>query len=749
MKIETQTAVVQSNIKFSQTVRMSIDELRSDHMMKMVTDMYEEPYAAVPREYISNAFDAHIKCGQTKPVQVTLPSDLNPNFIVKDFGVGMSRQEMTEIYSKFGASTKNDNNDEIGGFGLGAKSALALVSQFTVISVQDGRKNTVIISKDNRGIGELNFLEETDTKEPNGVTITIPIPNASRLHTATKEYATFLGWPLGSIEVNGAPVVQSVHNVDAFAKIAEGSWVKNEVVGTNTAKAHYGYGGNLIVLVGPVAYIVPFDKVDRNLLNNEYAQIHRAGVISVNIGDVEFTPSRDTFVYSDKTVKALTKAVKQFDVDFAQYVQNEIEKAPTAKEAFALAKAVRANTQGRFKDLKWRGETIPSNRFFMKDAFHSNFYTKSGALTEMKNEAHYSNVDADRHILVHSISGDDVQIANNLRRDYGKGVDNTHLSGVIFTSKTEAEFDKWVAPRVAEIISGADFIEKARAFRTEKNRLARLARGTAPTQTEAERIEKMTVSVIGLGGSRDFTKDTQRVKFIDPVAQIVFFQMDKDAATAEGKFDDLAARVVNSDDGVDYNDRQTVRSAMAMVQSYYARKGVTVRFVRYAANQKVELLKKARPTAITLGEAMNDTFKAYAAGDSVFNDVWVRLYSDGGTDALSWVDAFDSAVSVAKLDSIKDKETLAWVKAVVAGADGTNRTANLTFASLHSELARLAKNDKVTFKSLKAVRKRIEKSYTRSYPLLKLVSVDYRNRSTQNAVEIVEYINMKDATSAK
>lgn len=50
-----------------ETVAMSIDQSVMGHIMSVLTDMYSDPELAVLREYSSNAADAHVEAGVTRP----------------------------------------------------------------------------------------------------------------------------------------------------------------------------------------------------------------------------------------------------------------------------------------------------------------------------------------------------------------------------------------------------------------------------------------------------------------------------------------------------------------------------------------------------------------------------------------------------------------------------------------------------------------------------------------------------------
>ena len=67
--------------------------------------MYSNPRLAALREYTSNARDSHKQSGYKGPVEVTLPSALHPFLTIKDYGLGLSREEI-KGFGQFGRSTK-------------------------------------------------------------------------------------------------------------------------------------------------------------------------------------------------------------------------------------------------------------------------------------------------------------------------------------------------------------------------------------------------------------------------------------------------------------------------------------------------------------------------------------------------------------------------------------------------------------------------------------------------------------------
>ena len=104
---------------------MTIDPSGMAHVMAILTNLYANAPLAVLREYATNARDSHVAAGSDRPIEVDLPTDLNPSLVIRDFGVGLSEQEIIDVYARYGASTKRDTDDQVGAFGLGWRLAAA------------------------------------------------------------------------------------------------------------------------------------------------------------------------------------------------------------------------------------------------------------------------------------------------------------------------------------------------------------------------------------------------------------------------------------------------------------------------------------------------------------------------------------------------------------------------------------------------------------------------------------------------
>lgn len=82
--------------------------------------MYSDKILAVCREYMCNAFDAHVASGiGDRPISVQTPSRLYPFFTVRDFGKGLDEEQVFGLFTSYGDSTKRESNEYVGMLGIG------------------------------------------------------------------------------------------------------------------------------------------------------------------------------------------------------------------------------------------------------------------------------------------------------------------------------------------------------------------------------------------------------------------------------------------------------------------------------------------------------------------------------------------------------------------------------------------------------------------------------------------------------
>lgn len=342
---------------------MSLDEHSLDHLMKTMTSLYKFPIMAVIREYCTNAWDSHVEAGNDRPIKVWLPTEISPTFIVKDEGVGMDAEDIANVYSRYGASSKRGTNKQNGLFGLGSKSALTYASQFTVKGIKNGYFILVAVSRSEKGGGVMRIVSEGPTTEPNGVEIHVPVApsDIQRFHSDAKEFFEY--WESGTVIIDEVEKIDSVW--DSYPQltsknIAPQNWFKLD---DNTlVRIKRGGGTDLSIVMGKVWYDV--SEVPINV------DIGLDIISRVPIGSAELIPSREGLEESERTRKLTTRLCEDARIKVSKIIDEILEEATDKYEAimgmFRIAGIVGISI---WPSLEWKGIKPPSN--FQNRAFSS------------------------------------------------------------------------------------------------------------------------------------------------------------------------------------------------------------------------------------------------------------------------------------------------------------------------------------------------------------------------------------------
>lgn len=327
MKVDPRVLEVESTLE-GERVGMSIDENALAHIMSVLTDLYSDPELAVIREYSTNAYDAHVEAGIKRPIEVTLPSALAPFFRVRDFGYGLDAEDIRDIYSRYGASTKRESDDVVGMLGLGCKSALSYTDQFTLRGIKDGVCTQVSVSRDEDGSGSMTILDETETDEESGVEIIVPTKKWNAFDTKAHDFFRF--WNEGTVLVNGeAP------------DYVDGMWIADDLLLSRDVDRS-------VVVMGNVAYPMTSDRPMGGRYNI---------VAFVEIGEINFTPSRESLQMTKMTKDTLAKINERVRVERDIALMKMIEEAPNRAEALRIA--MEAQRIGLGGVPHYKGEAIP------------------------------------------------------------------------------------------------------------------------------------------------------------------------------------------------------------------------------------------------------------------------------------------------------------------------------------------------------------------------------------------------------
>lgn len=325
-------------------IGMTIEQQAMGHIMNVLTNLYSDEELACIREYSTNALDAHVEVGQTRPIEVTLPTDLRPILSIRDYGPGLSAEEVETIYSRYGASTKRDSNEAVGMLGLGCKSALAYVDQFTLVSVKDGERITVSVARDENGAGVMTINAREPSDELSGVEVLIPAKRYNSFGDKAAEF--FRYWEPGTVLVNGEE-----------PEPVEGWKIDDEFTVSDKPD---NYDRKLRIVMGNVSYPVSWEY-EREAPELQSLPDGKQIIARVPIGMVSFTPSRESLQEHPATKAALDQILATFRDACAHAIKTQIAQAPDKPAAAkALLAAREALGPKNVPAVTYGGQIVPT-----------------------------------------------------------------------------------------------------------------------------------------------------------------------------------------------------------------------------------------------------------------------------------------------------------------------------------------------------------------------------------------------------
>lgn len=145
--------------------------------------IYSNKVLAVIREYICNAVDEHRKHSISKDVDVRLVNDNNKWYwSVRDYAKGLDEHGVRNIFGMYFESTKGEDNDSIGGFGIGSKAGLSYSDTFYITSWNNGVKDSYICSlgagKKGIPVGEIFDISKGEPTTESGIEIRIDVDSS-------------------------------------------------------------------------------------------------------------------------------------------------------------------------------------------------------------------------------------------------------------------------------------------------------------------------------------------------------------------------------------------------------------------------------------------------------------------------------------------------------------------------------------------------------------------------------------------
>ena len=279
------------------------------HAFKILSSgLYSDKIGAVLREIGCNAHDAHISVGKSHlPFEVKLPNGIDDQFWIKDFGPGLSYEDVMSLYTTYFASTKQQSDDFTGGFGLGSKSPFSYTNSFMIESCHGGKRRIFTAHIDNKGSPIIAMMSETDATDT-GIKISFPV--------ASSDFRTFQNKAQEKFQYfNPLPIVIGGDDIRPPKSLEQTSeYIIHET-------------GDLGALVGNVWYPVDINQLRSPLFT--VFSYRDAFTVKLPIGSVSVSANRESLEYTPETIKALTVALERVVRDICMKMADTARKIAT------------------------------------------------------------------------------------------------------------------------------------------------------------------------------------------------------------------------------------------------------------------------------------------------------------------------------------------------------------------------------------------------------------------------------------
>lgn len=320
----------------SKKAKISGDKLKKLQYL-LTKGLYKDPITAVIAEWTNNGIDSVVQAGKSpieNPVIVTIgptpDSKGQTMFRVEDKGIGLDDRDFEDICMNYLESTKEEDNDTIGHFGIGMKSFLSLERPATFICRKKGVERKYLVYE---GAEFVNFdlIYQKETTEGDGVIAELKIKDWSERESFVKKARAKLAY------------------YDTVALIISGVTERNEIYRNelfqwSTQCSNY----SMHICLKDVYYDIDWDALGIKRIDIPIAM--RLGLDS----GLKPTPSRESYITSDGTKAMLLDKIKEI----ANWLVNRYNEG--VKEPLSFIEAY--NTLGQFdKSVELEGVDFSIN----------------------------------------------------------------------------------------------------------------------------------------------------------------------------------------------------------------------------------------------------------------------------------------------------------------------------------------------------------------------------------------------------
>lgn len=304
--------------------------------------IYKNNIGSICREISCNGRDTQREIGDfTTPIEIEISDKTKSlfiedglNIIFRDFGTGISPDRVRTIYTKYGASTKRNDNIQTGGFGLGAKTPFSYTDAFTLRTIYDGVEYLYSLYIDNSKKGKMALLDYKESTEKNMTEVIIPlkIQDLDRFKTEIIRNTYF--WDVKPKLINFGRSEYPEMIIFKHKIFSEDIlYVKNNYA----IITPFSFSeGPLSVIIDGIYYPVDLNLVNKNVLN---AGRRLEVCLWFNTGELNISSNRENLQYDDDTIKAINERLEEI----SKHIFKEYEKTITNSKNILAANSMLNN----------------------------------------------------------------------------------------------------------------------------------------------------------------------------------------------------------------------------------------------------------------------------------------------------------------------------------------------------------------------------------------------------------------------
>lgn len=327
MKLSTNTSNLSTNI--TKAADFGIEESDLSHIMGILrSQIYSDKLLAVIREYSTNAADANIEAGNSNPIDVRLPTIAKPELSFRDFGHGMSDEDVCNTYIKYGSSTKRSSNDYTGCLGIGSKSGFAYGDDFRIVSFTRSHITTWHARIDESKRGTISMVsKEPNINRPTGTEVIVAIRKDDINDCISKAHQFFKYWrvkPTCNEKLIDINIIESTDD-----------WALQSFTDANQYRHGRHYGGANLVM-GNICYPIDYNQLN---INNDAGSLAQANsiILYAPLGAVDIAANRESLEYTDRTKNAIVAMTNNMMLDLVSRTNKSVKAATSRVQASITA----------------------------------------------------------------------------------------------------------------------------------------------------------------------------------------------------------------------------------------------------------------------------------------------------------------------------------------------------------------------------------------------------------------------------